>query len=115
MRKQYSVRCEACKGYGWTADATSSPADWGDVCDVCRGRGSLSEYRIAKLCAGVWLGPNWVPAAWTKAALRDLRRPRRRRQLGARRSLRLLGVLSDLAAAVEANTMRAKPWPVVTS
>lgn len=97
MKKQYSVRCEACNGYGWTA---TTPCDWGDVCDVCRGRGSLSEYRIAKLCAGVWLGPKRVPAAWTKAALRDLRRPRRRRQLGARRSLRLLGVLSDLAAAV---------------
>lgn len=100
MKKQYSVRCEACNGYGWTA---TTPCDWGDVCDVCRGRGSLSEYRIAQLCAGVWLGPKRVPAAWTKAALRDLRRPRRRRQLGARRALRLLGVLSDLAAAVEAS------------
>jgi hypothetical protein len=99
MKKQYSVRCEACNGYGWTA---TTPCDWGDVCDVCRGRGSLSEYRIAQLCAGVWLGPKRVPAAWTKAALRDLRRPRRRRQLGARRSLRLLSVLSDLAKAVEA-------------
>lgn len=100
MKKRNSVKCEACNGFGWTV-AGAPAADWGTVCDVCRGRGSLSEYRIAKLCAGPWLELGVrSPAAWTKAALRDLRRPTRRRKLGPRRAFRLLGVLSALAAAV---------------
>jgi hypothetical protein len=56
MKKRNSVKCEACNGFGWTV-AGAPAADWGTVCDVCRGRGSLSEYRIAQLCARVWLGP----------------------------------------------------------